>query len=492
MRHAKLVRGGVSLGFIVALILIPTSHAASVRGTFEVAGSIEIAAQHTMTSAPHAVFIPDATLVQELRLATNAATFRVFENSYLQATALDHRPMVGISTDRSTWTVHNATIHQGAERKAGWIGMHAKLGELTEKEEDPQVIERLDRGRVGNGRGVPDRDHPEQPNYLVLLESPFIHRVSNSLHYVGSGSLKLFGPTLLVESFENRTTIETGEVNDPSNPARVTLRWVVITFDEATLSLQGPAEVASESVISSWDGDATLRSATGSIQTPLRSWAAEHDDARITGALTGRILARDRFLSVELAGELRSSTMASQTTVAVPSGSSWLPVGIGIGLIVGGVGGWYYAARNRRQASLTPDSIPIGAEEYAQLAENAADRERFADALTWVERARVVSPTSRRLAFDHAFFLSQLGETKRAIEAIHAAAPAEDGEAAFFLARLYLQDNRIDYAAHWLCIAMEQEPILLFDAEHDADVLPLTSREDVKRAMRRASRALKE
>jgi tetratricopeptide (TPR) repeat protein len=136
------------------------------------------------------------------------------------------------------------------------------------------------------------------------------------------------------------------------------------------------------------------------------------------------------------------------------------------------------------------DSLALGAEECAALAEMAVEAGQFDEALTWNVRARAASPRSARLWLDEGFYLERLDRPHDALAAYRAAAGlGAVADACLHEARLRLALGALAEAEDKLVDALHASPASLLEVE-DGGFEALLRRPRVRTAMDAARRAL--
>lgn len=478
---------GVRCWGLIALLLLPTplAGASAVGGHINAGAWVSLPTSSILTSTPTGLFVPSLAEPTLFNLTSPEATVQLFENSYIEATLLNPRPKVVTSTDRPTWVVRDAAVTLDDGPQAGWIGFHPNTGILRELTSEPTSLT-LTQDGIGNGQAGPGDSQPSDPYYLVVPNGLELRRTDQRWSFDGSGSVKILGPRITIEGRENTTAFQTGETRDPSKPGQTTLRWIVIEFSQGTIAFNGSAtDVLSKRIDASWNGVARFEDANGSLVAGVRTYAASGEPTTIDGTFSGTMTAEDgpERISIDLTGELRSSTMVARISVPSPAATTgWWSLVLVVGLAAATAGAYRFGQGRR---SLTPT---IGPDEYAQLADLAADTEDFEQAAMWIELARVQCPGSKRLALDHAYCLSRTGRRADAIRLLMNPLLAEDSDASSLLTNLYVKEGRKDDAAHALIRALELSPMVLFDIETDEDLSALAARPDVKQAIRRARR----
>lgn len=464
----------------------PLAAASSVAGTFDAHGSIEVPAHALITSRPYALFVGDA-LEGTLEGHAEVAGIRVFEIRYVTADAGVVRPSLVMPTSRETsWTAYDATFST-MPNLPGWIGVRPLSAQLNEQSPGRVEITREEETRMGNG--VSGSDAPQNAWFLVTHEGPALARAAEQWSLTGGFSAKIFGPTVTIKSQENSTIIETGEWNDSAAPGQIVRRWIIVDVNAGTMqATEATTRVASPDAAISFDGEAEITNASGTLHDQFEEWRAEGNATSIDGALSILLTPTSGpgRLSIEVTGDLRASTMRSR--VAFPA-SPDTPVGLGILIAVGvlvGSAGTAYRFHQRRPHGRSRACARVDAESVAALAERAADEGDFKRAAHLLDQARRDIPTSRRLALDHAFYVSEAGEDERALRLLEDPLVRDDPDALLLATRLHARIGNMAQAEESIVRALDAAPSLALDIEGDPAYARVIARERVRTALRRA------
>jgi hypothetical protein len=311
------------------------------------------------------------------------------------------------------------------------------------------------------------------PATVMGDDSPADHEDENSTHFgllvrgpltageaqgslAGALHVKLFGPTVRVESAQGDQEIQTGSVQQTALVENLT--WVVVTAEDATLTL-GPAgaRVATSNATLAWDGKAWLRGASGHLL------AGGHDqtlagDVALTCRCTGTLApGADELV---LHGDVRATSM--RAPLARDSPDPGAPLTMTLILVAGvAVGAWLYRVWQRRE-------VPVDAEECSRLADAAMEAGRAEDAVRWIRRARLLAPASARLAMDEAHAHAARGDHASALRALDQAARlAHDGEPDFQAAALLLARGEEKEAERRMRLALARSPDLARELHAD-------------------------
>lgn len=477
---------------LLAVLAFPQASAASVGGEIVIEGALSLPNGASLISHPVAIFAEDAMSIESIGARASAIRVLLFEDSYISADLVGPRTSLVIGTNRPTWTATNATISIERSRP-GWFGIHPDAATLTSSDQAPLRIEAAPRASLGNGDAIPDENDPSRRYYLAEVDEPTLLTAATAWTYEGAGALKAMGPRVTITSRQNTTTIETGDMPDPNNPGRSIQRWVVIEARDLVIEGRAPVQLAASQADADWSGEITLRAARGTLMGPLTSYTAEGAITKLDGDLAAALSPAQggTRLALAISGDLRSTTMSTRIVAPIPEGSDGrLGFLILVGAVLAGAGAYARVHHKRRQRARTRAPPTLAADDYSRLGEIAADGERYAEALEWVRHARALSPTSRRLALDEAFYTSMTGDAAAALRILQDPLLSTDPDACLFRSRLLMDRGEHDEAAQATIDALELAPVVLLDIETDPQYAGLLARPDVKRAVRAARRKL--
>lgn len=476
---------------LIPILIAPLAQGASAVGELLVQDKAVLPTATTITSVPAAFFVPNASAMDTIQGTAAALTVRLYEERHLSASIADQRPKLRIANTDPAWQLHDVLLTISPENP-GWLGIHASTAEVVEEASEPIVIEPQGAQRVGTGISDLDRDQPSDPYYLVHTGTGMISRTSSEWGVFGAASAKIFGPSVTLEARENTTTITTGQFQDPTNPAQIVTRWLVLeTSDFSLNATETPARLFSKSASVTWEGEALLGPTQGAIEGEQAVWKARGSSPEsLAGRFSSSITASPSgdTLTIRLEGDLRTTTLGSTAVPRAPiTWFTWWPVLLAIAL---GVAGGSALVLRRKPARGDQGTTVLGADEYADLADRAADAERFDEAAEWASRARELSPTSKRLALDQAFFLFMSGAPDRARYILEDPLLSDDADAALLHARLLIESGDFPAAGACLARALHEEPLVLLDIESDPGYAILLQLPEVQRARRDARRRI--
>jgi hypothetical protein len=490
------VRGWILV--LAAVLAMPTAAAAHVSGALRIEGAVVLPRGATLTSQPVALFAADLGSLARFDAHAARAHVELYERTFVEASLAQQVPRVVTGSGASSWdlTDVNATVETPA---FGWLGAHVLSGTLQETVLDSGDVTARTNAVIGNQHVAQQDDTSETPAFQAEATGTSLARTTSDWAFQGAASFKLMGANVTLRSRENTTTLETGTVRDPERPGETTERWLVLTLDDADVRSTGAATaVLSPGADAAWDGPATLDDATGTLASALQTWTAEERTVTLDGSLRAALGAGSSGdIHADLQGDLRSATMTSAARVPTAAGQSpWLPLALVVGLAIASAGGWVLARQRRPARASLPAAgtaavaTVVGADEYALLAERAADAEDYELAAAYAKQARALSPTSRRLALDHAYYEAERGARDDAWRALEDPLLRDDPDAALLAMRLHLDEGREDAAAERLVRALELAPLTLLDVERDPATERLLARPEVRAAVERARRML--
>lgn len=470
------MRWGASAVFIV--LLLPLAEAAEAAGELE-AQLLSLPSEAKLTARDPTLFVRDAAQLQALGHAPRL-TVRVFEERLVTAPIPGIRPVLQPTENRTVWTVHDAAVSITPSRP-GWLGIRAQGGEVSSSALSIQTVTSKASLILGDPNASVD-DNEELPYFRAKLSDPTLVQESGSWTLSGSARIKLMGPTVALRANENETTIETGQMPDPSNPLAEVRRYVILEVQSGNFSFVAPATLASIDVQVSWDGVGVLHGADGKVANGIKEWRATGADSQLDGAFRAELRpARDHAaIIIGLQGDLRATSMTPwlRSPTAPGSFTGWILL-----VAAAALGAGSAATRAWRRSRSHPD---LEVEELASVADAAADAEEFARAATLLRLAREQSPASTRLALDQAYFLWRDGKSQAALRILNERVLAGDPDALQLKARILLRAGDEPAAAQAFIDALERAPVLVLDIDGDAELERLTRRTDVSEAVRRA------
>ncbi|HWH08154.1 MAG TPA: tetratricopeptide repeat protein [Candidatus Thermoplasmatota archaeon] len=485
---------GAAAALLLALLLAPPLAAAADSATFTTDSVLQLPADSALQMAPDAIYMNGTSDLAALSLTAPRV---------LVEWARHEAPEVGVadvsiagpsgkSAPRFTLTNVVLTLVPGGAN--GYVGVYphagAAAGVVTAGDLTlvPQAALQVG-GVVDQG---PD-GAPGQAGYGRTLTGPVLDvRADGTLTYTGPGVVKLNGPAVLLAADENTTRIETGRrVTGEAPLRRVNEFWLVLTFEQATLTVQHPRmQIATEQAALNWDGTAVVAAMRGELQAQDGRYVAEGQSANLAGTFQGVARAQSAadgraITAVHLEGELASTSLspASRASIPVPA---WRPFGLGV-LVAAVVavsvsGALLYRRRRAPEEDLT-------VEQYRDLADAAMENLRFADALEWLEKAQAIAPASARLWMDKGYCHASLGDVPDALAAYERAAQlSQDGEADLLAASLLLRAGQpdLDAAERHVERALERSPAMALEVHLDNVFDPLRGRPRFSRLLRRS------
>jgi hypothetical protein len=452
-----------------------------------VAGEVLVPPRSIFEASPDAIFMEDALEDFTIHAKIAIVDVTLIETRYASLGVGPLRPALATSEERGTWRLHDASIDV-TNARPGWLGLYPDRGTSTEKvlRATPLALEVSP--TIGNTPAPGDDEEQEHGYYQKPLQGPIITRSVDAWTYTGGGLLRIAGPSVTLHARENTTTIQTGQFEDPEAPGQITRRWLSIRYGDGEIAAEGGSTlIASSTMVAAWDGEARFASANGTIVSSRQTWTSAGGPHEIDGNFTARIAPANepRGFVMTLTGDLRATTMTMLTPASPgPSiGPAWL---ILVAVVAGAAAcgaGIAYARRRHTHPALHP-------EDYARLADEAADAEDYSRAAELAAEGRKRSPTSRRLALDHAFFTGQAGELDAAIRLLDDPLLRTDPDALLLLARLNLKRGHDDAAAHALVHALQAMPLILLDIDDDPTYATIVHRGAVRDAIRKARQQL--
>lgn len=409
---------------------------------------------------------------------------------------------------------HNVTLTLDGGLQYGYVAaesspLDARLRVLPAS---PSSLEGLDSSAWRFVAGVEDSRPDTDDGYARVIRSPHVAiNASGQVEVEGKAKLKLLGMTLSVTSDEGRRTIRTGDFRDSDAPVRNrTTRWVVIESDSLVLTATSSAPwfAAASEVEATWEGTATLKSATGRLTSESAVYNASKSDVHLTGAFDTGIfpLPNGGKMStlVQVSGDLHDTSIHAVAPVQGTSGkqSIWPPLLLGVALLAGGAAtGMILLRRRSKETEAVPardagvGALPIDAppemtaEYYVGLAEQALQFEDHVKALHWITLARQTAPTSAHVVTTLAYVLGELGHYDDALEAYEEASrlDPDDGEADLNAARLASQAGQpAEVVERFLLRGLERSPEYVVDVEDDPELRGVMDRPSVRKGVRLA------
>jgi len=476
----SLARPSELLRAIAALVLLsaPSVAATATTGEFGIAGPATFEGPATLGGPLLAAYgrpEPQALLLQAARATLSVS---VYEATYVDAGA-------GTSTTPEKRTLAFEVAHVtlvGA--REGYLAILPKDGTRGTLTGDALRFEAKDRTTFGAAVvGQPADERTRIFSHTVstphLLANDFEASIGPRF------ALKLYGPTLIVETPEGREEFATGRFPDPMLPRAATGRdvWLVAEVAaEASIGRGADLALALGPSHVRWSDAVDFLAAHGQLQADGLHPLERPGRVRLEGDFEGRVEpAPPSAATLTFAGDLRRAVYPTgvvatgQTGPIVPPAGDLLLPGLGV-LALGAVGALAVRAlRGRRVRSARADAARMTPEDCLAEHARAVEAEDWSAALAWTRRARRLAPASARLAHDEAFALEQLDRLDAAFETYaEAAAMGTDGFADFGAARCAARLGRPrDEIVTWLARALEADPGLSIDVLADPDLAPL-------------------
>lgn len=486
--------------FLMALcggLLVPAVIAAPVAGDLTLKGPLRLPTGAEGSAAVAGLIFNDTANLS--RLTVDAPTLRAcrFESTYTEVGLPEPVLSVPSEPKKLCALLHDARASMSAT-DAGWVGLYGTPGARLEvaatagSSITPRPYTPL--ASIG-ARGVGSTtDGPERPWYYQNVTGRnLLWSASGVATYDGPGKAKFLGPSLYIESAEGSSECETGTT--PTTATQRLVRWCHLEWDSGVLTLEtsSPFDLAARSVPSlRWDGRASLPPATGELRTATDAYEAADHSAILDGRFTATLAPHRDGAKMRVEGDLRDTTLSATARSLAPAPlgpAGWLPWVL-VGAVAVGAGGGMAAVvtilRRRHKRQLQAQRLPFTVEDCEAAASACIVEERFAAALAWIQRARLLSPTSARLVSTEAFCHDRLGNAAEALQRYEEAHRlSTDGDAALNAARILRDMGDSPYHMEELLrSALRRSPELVVDLREEFP--DLETREDWKRALREA------
>ena len=250
-----------------------------------------------------------------------------------------------------------------------------------------------------------DLDSPMQPFYAKHLTGhPHLYFAeAGAGTYEGAGLVKIKGPDMHVSSREGTADYATGESaqTTPTGARQLVMRWVSVEpHAPGTLAWDSPARVhiaVSEAPSLAFDGTLRTTPTAGSLRAGLREYDPTGEPATIEGRFTGMLVPTDdaRGITVDLAGDLRSTSLAPRPAPVLGSSGSfpWALVLVGLAVVASG-GAAVVAIRRHRQDPKEKHARSLIAQgrQALQEAEAPTGERDFTRAIGFFEEATQLAP----------------------------------------------------------------------------------------------------
>lgn len=464
---------------LIAVAFLPVAIATAIVGEIALRGPMTLPPGALVDAPLHALFSTAVTDDLQLFGTFPTAHVTVMEVHYASVPIGPLRPSLAIDDRRPEWDLHDLALTASSSR-AGWLGLQSESGNVQTRPSQALKLSPVADPELGNAATVSADQDAEHAYFHAKLDGLALKQADASWTFDGSGSLKLLGPVATMRARENTTTIETGEFEDPERPGQLLRRWIQIDFDQGSIAAECQTDIITPSARASWDGEASLERAAGEIQSDGRAWIADGDET-IAGRLESRMTPNEAggFFQLAVEGELSHTSMVVRAPEGpLVGGFPTLLAGL-VGVVLAGGATWLVTKFHRRHG------VHLNADEYAHLADEAADADDYARAAHFAREARNASPTSRRLALDHAYYCMKAGRREEALGILADRLLAESADARLLQSRLLIQTDA-NAAAIALTRALELAPVLVFDVEGDAELDALFQRSDITNAVRQA------
>lgn len=518
----------VAAFILAATLLLPAAKAAPAEGLFSIQGDIRLPEGAYLRSEPLGIFLggtgqsdPPLDFTGFLLQAEELGlTIYETKNTAASLPTHDHpatAPYPIDGKDQTVRTLSNATITVQGRLEKGYVALEnasassaaSLLSTASALLTSVARTEFADANATVGGESV-----DANPTYYRVLSTP--HALSTApghLSFDGSAKLKLYGMTLRVVADDGPHTIRTGgwyETQDVQGVPQAGVyvqRWVVLTGEGIRFQASSTQEwrLAGGATALDWQGEATFRATSGTLETPDAVYGISQDASRPTsldGTFQATLGTRGSGAvtsELRVVGELAQTNLPvaqSKSILSTPSGSSvllWLGLAVGVAVGAGTFVHWRRHGAARAPVAPPVEELPLSpalaAEYYVGLAEQALQFDDHAKALHWISLAREASPTSSDVATTMAYVLGELGQYDEALAAYEEASRLDpwDGEADLNASRLAAQAGKPPEVVETLVVrALERTPEFVFDVEEDLEFRPLAMRPAFREALARA------
>lgn len=478
---------GASVIAVILVATLPTVAVAQATGSFSAAG-VDIPRGSAADLALVAMYASDLGAGTILRGTAQSAHIERFE--FVQHGGAGVQ--VALENRSAVYTLHDVDLLlSGAP--SGFLAI-ARTGAYVSARWEPareSAVAPASSSVIGNAPTTNGRPSDAgSPGFGVVLDMPHLRAdAAGTFLLEGDLALKLRGSTLRLDAAENSTEVETGPRTDPLVPTRSTDRWVYVTVTGARLelTLPKPAQLAAwRCRVELHAGDIVLEDALGNVTEGTRVYQASREDMRLSGDLRALIWPDgdgiEARLRIEIEGDLAAANLRTTGRAWVPRSEASMA-----GLLVLGVAGVVVASAVMVATKRKRASSSLSVEQLVDLAGEAAEAGRHADALEWTLAAQARSPTSARLITDEGFLRSALDDVEGALSAYDRAAHLDpSGEGEFLAAVLLCERGDLERACGYLLRALDRAPSLAFEVLDDPTFAQLMTRRDVSDALRDA------
>lgn len=505
---------------VAALLLLPAASAIPAKGTLTTAKGLVLPPETLLSGAGMGFYLGSlhATLPLE-SLVIRAEQLKVTEYAihFIEADAPGLPYPAGAERGRDEpreRVLNNVTLTLDGGLQYGYVAVESSPLDSTLRlfSTSSSELQGLDSTTWRFTPGVEETRSDRDDGYARVLHGSHVAvSASGLIELDGKAKLKLLGMTLAVTSDEGSTIFRTGDFWETETPVRErTTRWITIHSDSLALAATADAPwlAAASEIDASWEGTATLKSASGRLTSDSAAYDAVRSDVHLTGSFVSGIfpVPKDDEVNtlVRLDGDLHDTSLRAVATQRAPIGSQsiWPLLLVGIALVAGGSTVGMLLFRGGAKKSDPPvgqdtgtGALPLNAppqmtaEYYVGLAEQALQFEDHVKALHWITLARQTAPTSAHVATTMAYVLGELGHYEEALEAYEEASRLDgtDGEADLNAARLACQAGQpVEVVERFLLRALERSPEHVVDVEDDPELRLVMERPAVRKGIRAA------
>lgn len=488
-----------AISLVVALTVAPLAVASQVDAALIATGSVSFSPRASSQLDPLGALILDTANISAFDLTFPSVKLCHYQQRFVNLGVLPTHIYDPTSTPDACYPLTNVTITPTDGDQAGWFGIVASPGATMQLSADSlqasarTILTTAGANTAAGTTGGTD-DYPAAPEFHREFLSPNVNGTGiGNLTLRGPGEIKFLGPDVLVKATENTTTIRTGaSETSAGNPGSETKEWVYLEFSDSNVSLDSAAPILL----------AAKQVTAFSLDGVVNAGAAGRVDGRLTGSAAPANNGRE--LDVRLAGDVRSTNVASIRVVPAAPVRSGIPPWIGVLGIGAVVGGGVYAAvivrreRARRAATtatrpvvMLPVIAPILARQaavYERRAHEARDDGAFDKAEALMERAVRKDPARRgELLCEKGTILVSTGRVQEALTVFEEAAKwADDGEAESLAADCALTLDMPGHAERLLLRALDRphlDQMVLERIAHDSIFSALREHESVQQAI---------
>lgn len=498
------------VGLLAILALLAHGAAASpATGSFLVKGGLTLPSATTHTLDARAAYLEawEGSGIPFFRIEAKRVFVMRFESTSPEV-GEETRADVSTGTREATYTLHDVVITLTGDDHQGWVGLYLpRAGHPLGLEQGSSggltAVQTLRLGQSQSVANEADGPLPRHPGYEWEGTGPILRADSSLgiLTQAGRGSMKVMGPDLRYDARENVSMTPTGVERSQMTeevPLRQRVdRWVYLVYEGANVTVGGSVAVAADASTLQWSGTAQFQPKEGSIEAEEGIYGGSGGTlARVTGAFlaSARPLpdGADAQIGLTFEGDLTETSLAlaedNLVRPSLPPGRWWVGALVALGIAVAAAA----IALARRRAR----GEPVSLEDRITLAQMAASRERYQEAVEHVRRAREEAPGSVRLLMEEASYLGAMGQVEEALAQYEQAAALDpECDAEFQSGVLLLQsDGDVERAERLLLAALRKSPILVLEIAYDPTGTfdRLKGRPGFEQAVAEARRALGE